>query len=98
MAQEAMRRIGERYAIEKTLWGKPAAQRRQARQEQAAQKLVEFKQWIDRTPALTPSKSELGKAGIYSHKGSWRRWHATQPPGESRWTTTRPIGSCEQWP
>lgn len=72
LAQEAMRRIGELYAIEKTIRGKPAAQRRQARQEQAAQKLVEFKQWMDRTLAQTSSKSELAKAVMYSHK----RWAA----------------------
>jgi transposase len=72
LAQEAMRRIGELYAIEKTIRGKPAAQRRLARQEQAAQKLVEFKQWMDRTLAQTSSKSELARAIMYSHK----RWAA----------------------
>lgn len=71
-AREALERIGELYEIEKTIRGKPADERRQVRQEQAAAKLVELNQWMQKTLAATSAKSDLAKAILYSMK----RWVA----------------------
>ena len=71
-AQEALRRIRELYAIEKTIRGKPPDERCRVRQAQAQPRLEEFKQWMDQTLAATSPKSALARAILYSH----RRWAA----------------------
>ena len=71
-AQEALRRIGELYAIEKTIRGKPPDERCRIRQLLAQPRLAEFKQWMDQTLAATSVKSALARAILYSH----RRWAA----------------------
>ena len=80
-AQEALRRIRELYAIEKTIRGKPPDERCRVRQAQALPRLVEFKHWMDQTLAATPAKSALARAILYSH----RRWAAlTRCAGDGR--------------
>lgn len=71
-AQEALRRIRELYAIEKTIRGKPTDERCRVRQEQAVPRLADFKLWMDATLAATSIKSGLARAILYSH----RRWAA----------------------
>ena len=71
-AQEALRRIGELYAIEKTILGKPPDKRSRVRQAQALPRLAQFKRWMDQTLAATSAKSALARAILYSH----RRWAA----------------------
>jgi len=72
LANEALVRIGELYAVERSIRGRPAEERRRVRQEQAAPRLAEMKLWMDRTLAAISSKSELAKAILYSAK----RWAA----------------------
>ena len=71
-AQEALRRIRELYAIEKTIRGRPPDERCRLRQEQALPRLEDFKLWMDTTLAATSVKSGLARAILYSH----RRWAA----------------------
>jgi transposase len=71
-ARHALERIGELYAIERAIRGKPPDERRRIRQEQAAPRLAALKQWMDQTLAATSAKSDLGKAILYSAK----RWTA----------------------
>lgn len=80
-AQQALGRIRELYAIEKTIRGKPPDERRRVRQEQALPRLAEFKQWMDQTLAATSVKSALARAILYSQ----RRWAAlTRYAGDGR--------------
>lgn len=71
-AQEALRRIWELYAIEKTIRGKPPDERCRVRRELALPRLADFKLWMDTTLAVTSVKSGLARAILYSH----RRWAA----------------------
>jgi transposase len=71
-AHDALRRIGELYAIENTIRGKPPDERRRVRQDQALARLAQFKLWMDKTLAATSVKSALARAILYSH----RRWTA----------------------
>jgi transposase len=52
--------------------GQPPDARRQVRQAQALPRLVDFKQWMDKTLAATSTKSDLAKAILYAS----RRWNA----------------------
>ena len=65
-AQEALRRIGELYVIEKAIRGKPPDERCRVRQEQAQPRLTAFRQWMDQTLAATSVKSALARAIVYS--------------------------------
>jgi transposase len=71
-AQEALRRIRELYAIEDIVRGQPPDERRRVRQAQALPRLLDFKQWMDKTLAATSTKSDLAKAILYAS----RRWNA----------------------
>jgi transposase len=63
---EALRRIGELYAIEEQIRGKPPDLRRQIRQEQALPLLVDFEAWLrGRLPALS-AKSDTTRAINYA--------------------------------
>ncbi|RYE73540.1 MAG: transposase [Oxalobacteraceae bacterium] len=67
----ALRRIRELYAIEGTVRGQPPDARRRVRQAQALPRLLDFKQWMDKTLAATSAKSDLAKAILYAS----RRWN-----------------------
>ena len=72
LAAEALRRIGELYAIEDDVRGKPPDVRRSERQARAGPKLAELNVWLRSTLTLVSKKSELAKA--IRHVLS--RWHA----------------------
>jgi transposase len=69
-AAEALKRIAELYEIEKAIRGRPPADRRRTRQEQAMPRLTELRHWMDSILAATAPKSELAKAIRYS-LGRW---------------------------
>lgn len=66
LAAEAIRRIGELYAIERQIRGRPPAQRAQVRQQQAGPLLDELQQWLSTTLRLLSAKSELAGAIKYA--------------------------------
>ena len=66
LAAEAIRRIGELYAIERQIRGRPPAQRAQVRQQQAGPLLDELQQWLTTTLRLVSAKSELAGAIKYA--------------------------------
>jgi len=70
LAQEALRRIGELYAIEKHIRGRPPDERQRVRQANALPKLNDLKQWMEATLAATSSKTPLGQAIRYA-LGRW---------------------------
>jgi transposase len=72
LAAEALRRIGELYAIEDDIRGKPPDLRRAERQARAGPKLAELNAWLRSTLTLVSKKSELAKAIRYVLS----RWHA----------------------
>lgn len=71
-AKQALERIGELYAIEETIRGKPPDERLRIRQLQAAPKLAALWQWMHDTLWALSQKSPLARAILYSAK----RWSA----------------------
>lgn len=71
-AKEALDRIGELYAIEEAIRGKPPHERARVRQLQAAPKLAALWQWMQQVLSSVSPKSALAKAVLYSAK----RWTA----------------------
>lgn len=71
-AKLAVQRIGELYAIEETIRGKPPDERERVRQLQAAPKLAALWQWMHETLSAVSPRSALAKAIMYSAK----RWTA----------------------
>lgn len=65
IAAEAIRRIGELYAVERTIRGQLPAQRRQVRQERSAPLLAQLHQWMSETLRQVSSRSQLGAAFKY---------------------------------
>lgn len=63
---EVLRRIGELYAIEEHIRGKPPDLRRQSRQVQALPLLVDFKAWLQTRLPLLSAKSDTTKAINYA--------------------------------
>lgn len=70
VAQEALRRIGELYAIETDIRGKPPAERRQARNERSRALLESLKQWLEETLVKLSRKSDTALAVRYA-LGRW---------------------------
>lgn len=70
VAQEALRRIGELYAIEADIRGKPPAERRQVRNERSRPLLESLKQWLEETLGKLSRKSDTTLAVRYS-LGRW---------------------------
>jgi len=66
LAAEAIRRIGELYAIERQIRGHPPAERAQVRQQHAAPLLEALRQWLTTTLRLVSAKSELAGAIKYA--------------------------------
>lgn len=72
LAQEAVRRIGELYAIEAKLRDRDAAARHRERQRHLAPKLDELKRWLDEL-----STTVLGNSGLAGAVGyTLKRWSA----------------------
>ncbi|EUC12582.1 IS66 family transposase [Paraburkholderia hospita] len=63
---EALRRIGELYAIEATIRGKPPDKRRRIRQQQARPLLDAFEIWLRSTLSNVSQKGETAKAINYA--------------------------------
>jgi transposase len=72
LALEALRRIAALYAIEATIRGQPPDARLAARIAQSAPLFTALRQWLEKTQARIPGKSELAKAIRYTLS----RWQA----------------------
>lgn len=66
VAAEVLSRIGELYAVEQAIRGKPPDERRQIRQLNSRPKLDELKQFFDATLAKVSRKSDLAGAIGYA--------------------------------
>jgi len=66
IAEEAVRRIGLLYKIEKDIRGSPELQRTQARQQRAAPILAELKDWLTANLTRISKKSGLAEAIRYA--------------------------------
>ena len=71
LAAEALKRIGELYAIESDIRGRPPDQRLQARTTLARPVLDSLHQWLQSTLAVVSKKSEIAAAIRYA-LGRWR--------------------------
>jgi transposase len=65
LAAEALERIGALYALEEKIRSRPALERAQARQQQAAPLLLALQQWLSATLQLVSTKSTLAGAIKY---------------------------------
>ena len=72
IAQGALRRIAELYAIEADISGQPAATRLAVRQERTLPVLLAFHPWLEEQRCRLSAKSALGKAIQYA----FNRWEA----------------------
>ena len=68
LTTEALRRIGELYAIEEAIRGKPPDERRAARQLQAKPLLDDLERWLHATLATLSRKSDTAAAILYALK------------------------------
>jgi len=66
IAEEALRRIQDLYAIEAKINGRPADERRAARQQDSKPLLDALHPWLQQQRRRLPGKSPLGKAFQYS--------------------------------
>jgi hypothetical protein len=64
--EEALWRVGELYAIEAKIRGRPPDERRQARQEQARPRLESLHLWLQQVLATVSRKSEAASAILYT--------------------------------
>ena len=72
LAEEALQRIGDLYAVEESIRGQPPEVRRRSRQARAGPKLAELKNWFNATLKKVPKKSEVAGAIRYALS----RWEA----------------------
>jgi hypothetical protein len=72
LAEEALQRIGDLYAVEDSIRGQPPEVRRRARQARAGPKLAELNSWLNATLKKVSKKSELAGAIRYALS----RWEA----------------------
>jgi transposase len=68
LTTEALRRIGELYAIEETIRGKPPDERLAVRQAQARPLLEDLERWLHATLATLSRKSDTAAAILYALK------------------------------
>ncbi len=71
LAAEALKRIGELYAIESDIRGRPPEERLHARTTRARPLLDSLQQWLQSTLAFVSKKSEIAAAMRYA-LGRWR--------------------------
>jgi transposase len=72
LAEEALQRIGDLYAVEESIRGQPSDVRRRVRQARAGPKLAELNAWFIATLTKVPKKSEIAGAIRYALS----RWEA----------------------
>ena len=65
-AEEALKRIGELYAIEAEIRGMPETERLAARQSRSAPLLASLHEWMVEKSATLSKKSRLGEAFTYA--------------------------------
>jgi transposase len=70
VAQEALRRIGELYAIEGEIRGRQPEERRRVRNERSRPLLESLKQWLEETLVKLSKKSDTAQAVRYA-LGRW---------------------------
>ena len=70
VAQEALRRIGELYAIERDIRGRQPEERQQVRDERSRPLLESLKQWLQETLVKLSKKSDTARAVRYA-LGRW---------------------------
>lgn len=70
VAQEALRRIGELYAIEADIRGQQPEERRRVRHERSRSLLESLKQWLEETLVKLSKKSDTAQAVRYA-LGRW---------------------------
>jgi transposase len=70
VAQEALHRIGELYAIEADIRGRKPEERRQVRNERSRPLLESLKQWLEETLGKLSRKSDTSQAVRYA-LGRW---------------------------
>jgi len=68
LTTEALRRIGELYAIEEAIRGKPPDERRAERQARARPLLDDLERWLQATLATLSRKSDTAAAILYALK------------------------------
>jgi len=66
LAGEALRRIGELYAIEARIRGEPARERQRVRQAEAQPRLIDLRAWLESTSRRVSRKSGLAEAIGYA--------------------------------
>jgi transposase len=71
VGQEALRRIGELYAIEDDIRGRQPEERRRVRNERSRPLLGSLKQWIEETLVKLSKKSDTAQAVRYA-LGRWQ--------------------------
>ena len=72
IARQALERIGALYDVERTINGKPLAQRQAARDAKSRPLVARFKDWLEVQLPKIPGKSDLAKAMRYGLS----RWQA----------------------
>ena len=83
IAQEALKRIGDLYAVERTITGSPPDHRRRERQQRSKPIAEALRSWAERTLPRLSRKSELANAWKAL---AWPAWRAKfgAPPRSSR--------------
>lgn len=74
IAAEGLRRIAEIYKIEAMIRGSSPDKRLAVRQEQSAQLVADFRQWLTHQRSRISAKSRLGEKLVYIH----RHWDGLQ--------------------
>jgi transposase len=92
VGQEALRRIGELYAIEDAIRGRQPEERRRVRNERSRPLVESLKQWLEETLVKLSKKSDTAQAVTLSAAG--KRCCATSTTATWRSTTTPPSGRC----
>lgn len=70
LTEEALKRIGELYAIEEAIRGLPATERLAARQSRSRPLLISLHEWLVEKSAALSKKSRLGEAFAYPNSVS----------------------------
>lgn len=97
IAEEALRRIGQLYAIEAEIAGQPSERRLTARQARAVPLLAALHDWLGAQGRRLSAKNALARAIQYA----LARWEAlTRYAGDGRWrsTTIPPNAPCAPSP
>jgi len=96
LTTEALRRIGELYAIEGAIRGKPPDERRAERQARARPLLDDLERWLQATLARSRA-NRIRRRRSCMRSNCGRPWPAMPTTGASRSTTRPPNGPCAAW-